>query len=490
MKVAIYVRLSKEDDDVRKQISGKTESESIQNQKSLLIQYAMDRGYEIHDIYSDEDYSGADRNRPAFNKLIQDASKHKFDIVLAKSQSRFTRDMELVERYLHGKFVEWGIRFIAVVDHVDTNDIGNKKARQINGLVNEWYLEDLSNNVRTVLTHKRHSGQHIGSFAPYGYQKDPDAHNHLIIDPEAADVVRRIFAMALAGYGVPRIVRALNADGIPNPTAYKRAHGFLFCQSNARPGDDLWSPVTIHYMLCNRIYVGDMVQGRHKKASYKSKKILSLPKDQWIVVPNTHEPIIGREEFEQIQKLRGQRALPCSSTGMIRPLAKKVFCACCGASMQLCRNGQHRPYLRCSLHVKQPTLCQNPSIASDSLDALILQRIQQHLREWFDPDTVNLSELAQREAETMRLQAKEHIYLQQEVLKRENALRVLYQDKSLGLLDDEMFSQLNQGYLKEKKRWSNACTHWNRQWLPSRNPRKQDAKRPGLWHSSLAMPPP
>ena len=138
MKAAIYCRLSKEDED---KIG---ESESIQNQKSMLLQYAMEKGLDIYQIYSDEDYSGIDRNRPAFNSMLQAASEHQFDVVLAKTQSRFTRDMELVEKYLHGKFMEWGIRFIAVVDHVDTNDTANKKSRQINGLINEWYLEDLS----------------------------------------------------------------------------------------------------------------------------------------------------------------------------------------------------------------------------------------------------------------------------------------------------------------------------------------------------------
>ena len=131
MKAAIYCRLSKEDDDHDK------ESESIQNQKSMLIKYAFEKGYEIYNIYCDEDYSGIDRNRPDFCKMIAAASERKFDIILVKTQARFTRDMELVEKYLHGKFVEWGIRFIAVVDHVDTDDIANKKSRQINGLINE-----------------------------------------------------------------------------------------------------------------------------------------------------------------------------------------------------------------------------------------------------------------------------------------------------------------------------------------------------------------
>ena len=187
MRAAIYCRLSKEDEH-------KTgESESIQNQKSMLIEYAVQKGFDIYQIYSDEDYSGIDRDRPAFNAMIEAASQHRFDVVLAKTQSRFTRDMELVEKYLHGKFVEWGIRFIAVVDHVDTDDRANKKSRQINGLVNEWYLEDLSNNVRSVLDHKRREGQYIASFALYGYRKDPDARGHLVIDPEAAAVVERMF---------------------------------------------------------------------------------------------------------------------------------------------------------------------------------------------------------------------------------------------------------------------------------------------------------
>lgn len=152
MKAAIYCRLSKEDE-------GKNgESESIQNQKSMLTAYAAEKGFEVYRIYSDEDYSGIDRERPAFNEMIRAASEHRFDVVLAKTQSRFTRDMELVEKYLHGKFIEWGIRFIAVVDHVDTGEAANKKSRQINGLINEWYLEDLSNNVRAVLDHKRREG--------------------------------------------------------------------------------------------------------------------------------------------------------------------------------------------------------------------------------------------------------------------------------------------------------------------------------------------
>ena len=160
---AVYCRLSKEDEEKTAR-----ESESIRNQRALLLAWAADHGYRIYRVYTDEDYSGIDRARPGFNAMLADARAGKFEVILAKTQSRFTRDMELVEKYLHGLFPEWGVRFIAVLDHVDTCDPAGKKARQINGLINEWYLEDLSGNVRAVLDHKRRSGSYIASFALYG----------------------------------------------------------------------------------------------------------------------------------------------------------------------------------------------------------------------------------------------------------------------------------------------------------------------------------
>ena len=180
-KVAIYCRLSEED---RNKQHETDDSNSIQNQKSMLIQYVLEQGWEVYNIYSDDDYTGSDRRRPEFNKLLNDAEHRKFDIILCKTQSRFTRELELVEKYIHGLFPIWGIRFISIVDNADTANKGNKKSRQINGLVNEWYLEDMSENIRSVLTDRRKNGFHIGAFALYGYKKDPEQKGHLIIDEE------------------------------------------------------------------------------------------------------------------------------------------------------------------------------------------------------------------------------------------------------------------------------------------------------------------
>ena len=305
MKAAIYCRLSKEDED-----KAGPESESIQNQRSMLLRYAAEHGYTVQGVYIDEDYSGADRSRPAFNRMLQAAERREFEVILAKTQSRFTRDMELVEKYLHGKFVEWGIRFIAVVDHVDTQDRAGKKARQINGLINEWYLEDLSDNVRSVLTHKRYQGDYIATFALYGYRKDPANHSRLLPDPEAAAVVRRIFALYLQGYGTAKIARILNAKGVPPPSVYRQLHG----GGGPQPVAGQWSRATLHQMLTNRTYTGDMEQGRRRKVSYKSGKTVRLPREAWIIVPNTHEGLISHADFDQVQQLltrrgRGQRTL-------------------------------------------------------------------------------------------------------------------------------------------------------------------------------------
>ena len=299
---AIYTRLSKEDEDKQQ-----PESESIQNQKSLLISYAVERGWDIYHIYCDEDYSGADSLRPDFNKMIEAAKEKKFQIILCKSQSRFTRDMELVEKYIHGLFPIWGIRFIAVADNADTEIKGNKKARQINGLINEWYLEDLSENIRMVFDMKRRQGQYIGGFPVYGYQKDPKNKNHLIIEPEAAEVVRQIFQWALEGHGKQNIAFMLNSRGIVNPTRYKAERGWS-CNHPIKNDYGLWNKTTVWRILHNEMYTGVMVQGRTKKVSYKSKTLITMPEEQWFRVEGTHEAIIDRKTFQTVQKLMALRS--------------------------------------------------------------------------------------------------------------------------------------------------------------------------------------
>lgn len=293
MKCAIYCRLSKDD-------GGEFESESMQNQKSMLVKYASDRDWEVYKIYSDEDYSGVAENRPGFRELIKDAELGFFDVVLCKTQSRFTRDMEQVERYIHKLFPLWGIRFVAVADNADTAVKGNKKARQIAGLINEWYLEDLSENIRSVLDHKRRQGEYIGSFPLYGYRKSREK-GRIEPDPDAAGVVKRIFELYLAGESKYAVCRALNAEGIPNPAAYKLMRGEAFRGECGKSFSHKWNKTTVSRILSNEMYTGVMVQGTRRKLSYKSEYIAPVPREEWFVVENTHEAIIDRTDFEAVQ---------------------------------------------------------------------------------------------------------------------------------------------------------------------------------------------
>ena len=227
-RVVLYLRLSKEDLDK----CGGDNSESIINQRLLLTDHALAQGWTVVDTYIDDDYSGLYDDRPAFDRLIRDSKLGKFDIVLCKSQSRFTRNMEHLEKYLHHDFVLLGIRFVALADGVDTEVEGNKKTRQIYGLTNEWYSEDLSRNIRSVFRAKMKAGQFLGSFAPYGYLRDPEDRHQFVIDEYAAGVVRDVFKWKLEGISAGDIAVRLTGAGIPTPMDYKRSQGMRYSTSS------------------------------------------------------------------------------------------------------------------------------------------------------------------------------------------------------------------------------------------------------------------
>lgn len=287
-KCAIYCRISREEE-------GTDISSSIENQKSLLLDVAEKNGWTVFDMYVDENYSGADGRRPEFNRMLSDAREGRFEIVLCKSQSRFSRDMALAELYLHEKFPQWGVRFIAPADGADTAQRGNKKTRQINALVNQWYLEDLSENIRMVLDMKRREGKYIAAFALYGYKKTAEK-GAVEIDESAARVVRLIFRLIASGKSTREVAAFLNTAAIPPPGRHKALAGEKYV--NGGGGGGLWSPATVWRVASNEMYTGTMIQGRKTKLSYKSDKIVSLPPQRWFRVENTHVPIVSRELYD------------------------------------------------------------------------------------------------------------------------------------------------------------------------------------------------
>jgi len=364
--------------------------------------------------------------------------------------------MELVERYIHHDFLLWGIRFVAVVDNVDTDIKGNKKARQINGLINEWYLEDLSENIRMVFDHKRKSGQYIGGFPVYGYQKDPVDKNKLVVDPEPAEVVRRIFGFCLQGNGKQHIAHLLNDDGLPNPTKYKQMKGLGYVNGFEKNDYGLWNRTSVGRILRNRMYLGDMVQGCRKKVSYKSGKILSLPKEEWIIVEGTHEAIIDRETFEAVGRMLDSRT-KSSGNGEVHPLAGKVKCMDCGSTMMKTSNsheGSRRSYLRCKLYATNTKLCESHSIRLDLLMDKISALLREHIERYFDADEAVRSledERVQKKEQNHKAEIKKQVsLLQAEIDRRSKALKDLYLDKSSGIIPEDQFKELNQSYLAEK----------------------------------------
>lgn len=458
MKVAIYCRLSEED---RNKKNKEDDSESIQNQKTLLLQYAMDHDWEVVGIYSDDDYTGSDRRRPEFNRLLADAEAHLFDIILCKTQSRFTRELELVEKYIHGLFPIWGIRFVSVVDNADTANKGNKKSRQINGLVNEWYLEDMSENIRSVLTNKRGNGQHIGAFALYGYKKDPNQKGHLIIDEEAAAVVREVFRLFAEGYGKTAIARILNERGIPNPTEYKRLHGLRYKQPTMK-NSTLWKYFAISDMLVNEIYIGNMVQGKYGSISYKSKINRPRPKENWYIVEGTHEPIIERELWDKVQALVAQRAKPFY-TGKVGIFAKKVRCANCGYVMRSSKNrGKH--YLQCSNRHVAKDACIGSFIGQDKLEQMVIAELKRLSDEYLDRDELEArvdfcNELT---AQKEKLE-KERTAYEKQIEDYTKKIKITYMDKLNGVITENDFLDLTREFSADKERLIHAATDVQKQ---------------------------
>lgn len=462
MKVAIYCRLSEED---RNKQFETDDSGSIQNQKAMLLQYAMEQGWELYNVYSDDDYTGADRRRPEFNRLLQDAEQHRFDIVLCKTQSRFTRELELVEKYIHGLFPIWGIRFISIVDNADTANKGNKKSRQINGLVNEWYLEDMSDNIRSVLTNRRKNGFHIGAFALYGYQKDPDQKGHLIIDEEAAAVVREVFTLFSQGYGKTAIARLLNDRGIPNPTEYKRLHGLRY-QQPKKKNSTLWKYFAISNMLTNEIYIGNMVQGKYGSVSYKTKQNRPRPKETWYRVEGTHEPIIDRALWDRVQALVAQRAKPFD-VGTIGLFAKKARCANCGDTMRSGktspkRGGKH--YLQCANRHIAKDACIGSFIAVDKLEQLVMEELNRLSAEYLDRDELerNIEFCENLQEQKARLRTDLAVY-QKKIEEYAKGIRELYMDKVRGLISEGDFAELSKGFSAERTRLERVVVETEKQ---------------------------
>ena len=463
LRVGIYERLSDEDKD---KVNKDDDSESIKNQRHLLMEEIDKRDeFVLVDEYCDEDLSGAGTYRPEFERLIRDCENGKIDVVLCKSQSRFSRDMEIIEKYLHNKFIEWGVRFISLADNADTANKGNKKSRQINGLVNEWYLEDVSNNIRSAFNAKMKQGEFISPFASFGYEVSSEDNNKLIVDPVASEIVKDIFDLYLTGLGFTGIAKYLNSKNIPCPSLYKYRKGIKLNVISNRPREEIkWTTNAIKTILTNELYLGHLIQGKRTTVSYKNHKIKNKDKNEWIKIKNTHEAIIDEETFNKVQVAMKERTKPMKTTGSVHIFSGKVFCLECKHYMRK-KNSTKHEYLVCSGNRDGYDDCINKSsIRYDLLENLVLEAINKKIKKFYDEEQLNnlySKKKASRFSDKIKSLEKQKEIIEKEVSKTRNYLKNLYEDKVNGVITTEQFKDLITDYNKNEDIYSNQIKSIN-----------------------------
>lgn len=445
-RVAIYCRLSEEDKDKKNRTD---DSMSIENQKIMLLDYAKKQDWLIYDIYSDDNYSGADRDRPDFNRMISNAKERKFNIILCKTQSRFSRELEMVELYIHNLFPQWGIRFVSIVDNIDTDIVGNKKTRQINGLVNEWYLEDMSESIKSALRTRIKSGYFIGSVAPYGYKNDPEIKGHLIIDDESANIVREIFNMYIDGMGRTQIARTLNLRGVPNPSQYKCQSG-IKSKIGGKKLSDKWTDYTIGNILKNEVYIGNLIQGKTYNPTYKSKHTIPAPKDHWVKVEHTHEPIIDMNVWYLASKMLSERTRPCYVTDDIHIFTGKIVCKYCGYNATVAYN-KHQRYYRCTRKKFDKNSCQGVTAFESTIKKAVLSELQKIIQKFVDEeklqDGISIKDEISKKIEYKQIELKNII---KKIDETDMCLKNLYMDKLKGIIKSSQFAVLSEQFEKDK----------------------------------------
>lgn len=448
--VAIYIRLSREDGD-------KEESDSVGNQRKLLTEYvAKKEDFILYDIYVDDGYSGTNFNRPSFQRMIADIEDGKVNCVVVKDLSRFGRDYIDTGRYLERYFPELGVRFISVTDSIDSMKQAYDMLLPIKNIFNEQYARDISNKIQATVKSKQKAGEFIGAFTSYGYKKSPVNKNKLVIDDYAADVVRRIFSLYIQGYGKQRIAKLLNAEGILCPAEYKKVNGENYKNCNRLESTTYWSYSTINSILHREMYVGNMVQGtKHQRMRSKQKK---MPKEDWIIVENTHEPIIDKETWKKAQSLLKKRTRELDLETNKNIFAGFVKCGDCGRAMAKNMwkraDGSKTYSLYCGTYKRNgKQYCTPHTLPMAVLEDIVLGDLKAIV------DSVdNLKELVQSQSFTAskvkRIADTELSKIKAELERVKRLKKSIYEDYREELISKEEFLSYREDYLKKEELYS------------------------------------
>ena len=448
-KVAIYLRLSKEDDDLSCSSGSKNESNSISNQRKLIYDFMKSHpGLELYDEYKDDGKSGSNFDRAEFQRMMKDIEEGKVNCVIVKDQSRFGRDYIDVGKYKEKIFPKLGVRFITINEGYDSLSATSSDdlAFTINSFVYDFYIRDISTKIRTNLTAKKQNGEYAGAFVAYGYVKDSDDKSKLVVDPFAANVVRDIFRWKIEGLSPQNIAIRLNELGIPSPAEYKRLSGSNYKTNFQTSSKTIWSHVSVRRILKNEIYLGVMIQGKRTTPNYKTKTVVTKAESEWLRVEGTHEAIISARDFELVQELLKDDT-HCRSGDITVPVyAGRVYCGDCGATAvrkTVSYADKRYVYYVCNANKHDKTVCSRHSIREDVLDQVIYQTVRHQIDLLLDVDKAlrQFENLSWEKHKLKQLDAS--IEIQEEAVRKNNTLRLgIYEDLRAGLLDRSEYESL------------------------------------------------
>lgn len=443
--VALYIRLSKEDEN-------EGPSESVTNQKSLLNEFVQQHRLSVYDTYIDDGWSGTNFDRPDFQRMIGDIEAKKVNMVITKDLSRLGRDYILTGHYMERYFPEKRVRYISLLDGIDTGvDSTANDITPFRAIMNDMYAKDISKKIKSVKRDKQRKGQFIGGKPVYGYKMHPTEKNKIVIDEEAAPMVRRIFGMALDGMSCRQITAQLNNEGVPTPATYA---GLPVPKPGPYTG--LWSSERISDMLQNETYIGNMVQGRSVKISYKSKKCLKQAPENWVVVEGTHEPIIDDETFHKVRMLVNSRRHTRSRTYDFL-LKGLIFCHECGYPLAVLNRknarGEDVLYFVCRTYQRftRAGVCTCHSIKEKTVTDAVLAKVQEVCEACLNPtELLPVAEKAVEEARRAENHEAEKQALHSKIDSLTANLDKMYMDKLSGLLAEADFERIYQRVKQER----------------------------------------
>ena len=448
-KVAIYLRLSKEDDDLSCSSGAKSESNSISNQRKLIYDFMKSHPeLELYDEYKDDGKSGSNFDRAEFQRMMKDIEAGKVNCVVVKDQSRFGRDYIDVGKYKEKIFPKLGVRFITINEGYDSLSATSSDdlAFTINSFVYDFYIRDISTKIRTNLTAKKQNGEYAGAFVAYGYVKDSNDKSKLVVDQFAADVVRDIFRWKIEGLSPQNIAVRLNELGIPSPAEYKKLSGSNYKTSFQTSSKAVWSHVSVRRILKNEIYLGVMIQGKRTTPNYKNKTVVTKAESEWLRVEGTHEAIISVRDFELVQELLRDDT-HCRAGDVTVPVyAGRIYCGDCGATAvrkTVSYAGRRYVYYVCNANKHDKTVCSRHSIREDILGQVIYQTVRHQIDLLLDVDKAlrQFENLSWEKHKLKQLDAS--IEIQEEVVRKNNTLRLgIYEDLRAGLLDRSEYESL------------------------------------------------